>query len=104
MSNGAVVIQYLINTAGRRIDFNYQNNRLTSISQDCSGVTFYYLRIDYSPVIIQTNFYNMTTDPATINGSQVYLPFASAIGNMKGRLLAVDNLAIQDGSIAESGS
>lgn len=42
MSNGAVVIQYLINTAGRRIDFNYQNNRLTSISQDCSGVTFYY--------------------------------------------------------------
>lgn len=74
LSNGAVVIQYLIDTAGRRIDFNYQNNRLTSVSQNRSGVTFYYLRIDYSPVTIQTNFYNMTTDPATINGSQVYLP------------------------------
>jgi hypothetical protein len=47
LSNGAVVIQYMIDTAGRRIDFNYQNNRLVSISQDRNGTNFYFLRIDY---------------------------------------------------------
>jgi hypothetical protein len=74
LSNGAVVIQYLIDTAGRRVDFNYQNNRLVSVSQNRNGVTFYYLRLDYQPVTIQTNFYNMTTDPVSINGTQVYFP------------------------------
>src|SRR5262249_47312063 len=56
LSNGMVVIQYLVDTAGRRIDFNYQNNRLVSISQNRGGVNFYHLRIDYQPVTIQTNF------------------------------------------------
>jgi RHS repeat-associated protein len=73
LSNGAVVIQYIIDTAGRRIDFNYQNNRLVSISQDRNGTNFYFLRIDYQPVTIQTNF-TMATDPANINGTQVYFP------------------------------
>ncbi len=74
LSNGAVAIQYLIDTAGRRIDFNYQNNRLVSISQNRNGTNFYLLRVDYQPVTIQTNFYNMTTDPVNINGTQVYFP------------------------------
>jgi RHS repeat-associated protein len=74
LSNGAVVIQYLIDTAGRRVDFNYQNNRLVSVSQNRNSVTFYYLRLDYQPITIQTNFYNMTTDPVSINGTQVYFP------------------------------
>ena len=73
LSNGAVVMQYLIDTAGRRVDFNYQNNRLVSISQNRNGVTFYFLRIDYQPVTIQTNF-SMPTDPVNINGLQVYFP------------------------------
>ncbi|MGH9842125.1 MAG: RHS repeat domain-containing protein, partial [Blastocatellia bacterium] len=67
-----VVPDYLIDTAGRRIDFNYQNNRLTSISQNRGGAVFTYAYIDYRPVTIQTNYTN--TDPANINGTQVYFP------------------------------
>ncbi|MGH9844541.1 MAG: S8 family serine peptidase, partial [Blastocatellia bacterium] len=67
-----VVPDYLIDTAGRRIDFNYQNNRLTSISQNRGGAVFTYAYIDYQPVTIQTNYTN--TDPANLNGAQVYFP------------------------------
>src|SRR5262249_12354460 len=75
LSNGVVAIQYLIDTAGRRIDFNYQNNRLVSISQNRNGgVNFYFLRIDYQPVTIQTHYDNMATDPVNLNGTQVYFP------------------------------
>jgi hypothetical protein len=73
LSNGAVVMDYLIDTAGRRIDFNYQNNRLTSISQNRNGAVFTYVYIDYQPVTIQTNF-TTATDPVNINGAQVYFP------------------------------
>ncbi|MGH9802780.1 MAG: hypothetical protein ACRD82_20625, partial [Blastocatellia bacterium] len=68
------VLDYVTDTAGRRIDFNYQNNRLTSISQDRGGTTYYFARLDYQPVTIQTSFSNLTTDPSNINGTAVYLP------------------------------
>ena len=71
------VIDYVTDTAGRRIDFNYQSNRLTSISQTRSGATFYFVRLDYQPVTIQTSFlspYVSATDPSNINGSVVYFP------------------------------
>ncbi|MGH9798734.1 MAG: hypothetical protein ACRD82_00060, partial [Blastocatellia bacterium] len=68
------VLDYVTDTAGRRIDFNYQNNRLISISQDRGGTTYYFARLDYQPVTIQTSFYNLVTDPSNINGTAVYLP------------------------------
>ena len=74
LDNQKVVLDYVTDTAGRRVDFNYQNNRLVSISQNRNGVVFYFVRIDYQAVTIQTDFYQMTTDPPTINGAQVYLP------------------------------
>ncbi|HKQ72777.1 MAG TPA: carboxypeptidase-like regulatory domain-containing protein, partial [Blastocatellia bacterium] len=74
LSNNAVVLDYVIDTAGRRVDFNYQNNRLTSISQNRNGNTFYFVRIDYTPVTIQSKFNLAVTDPVNINGSQVFLP------------------------------
>jgi RHS repeat-associated protein len=79
-SNGLkTVIDYVTDTAGRRVDFNYQNNRLTSISQPRSGPGWtqphWYVYIDYDPVTIQTNFSGgATTDPSTINGTVVYFP------------------------------
>src|SRR4030095_8707868 len=36
LSTQKVVIDYVIDTAGRRIDFNYQNNKLISVSQNRS--------------------------------------------------------------------
>ncbi|MGE0133073.1 MAG: hypothetical protein AB7U82_33770 [Blastocatellales bacterium] len=57
LTNNAVVIDYVIDTAGRRVDFNYQNNRLTSISQNRGGNLYYFVRLDYSPITIQTKFW-----------------------------------------------
>lgn len=71
------VLDYVTDTAGRRIDFNYQSNLLTSISQNRGGATFYYVWLDYQPVTIQTSFlppYVTATDPGNINGTVVYLP------------------------------
>ena len=69
------VIDHCIDTAGRRIDFNYQSNLLTSISQNRDGVTFYYVRLDYQPVTIKTRFVApLVSDPANINGVSVYFP------------------------------
>ncbi|HQR33723.1 MAG TPA: RHS repeat-associated core domain-containing protein [Blastocatellia bacterium] len=71
------VLDSVTDTAGRRIDFNYQNNRLTSISQARGSSTYYYARLDYQPVTIQTSFnptYITATDPSNINGMVVYLP------------------------------
>ncbi len=69
------VIDYVTDTAGRRIDFNYQNNRLTSISQDRGGNVFYYVRLDYSAVTMKTRFAgSLTADPSNINNTQVYFP------------------------------
>ena len=72
LSNNAVVMDYLIDTAGRRIDFNYQSNRLVSVSQNRGGAVFTYAHIDYQPVTIQTNY--TLTDPANLNGAQIYFP------------------------------
>jgi hypothetical protein len=74
LSNGTTAISYLIDTAGRRIDFNYQSNRLTSISQNRGGTVFTFVYIDYQAVTIQTSFQGMSLDPANINGTAVYLP------------------------------
>ncbi|MEK7830571.1 MAG: hypothetical protein AAB401_05755, partial [Acidobacteriota bacterium] len=69
------VIEYVTDTAGRRIDFNYQSNRLTSISQNRNGVTFYYVRLDYQPITIRTRFHeSYVTDPININNTLVYFP------------------------------
>src|SRR5262249_13146565 len=74
LTNNAVVLDYVIDTAGRRVDFNYQNNRLISVSQNRNGATFYFARLDYASVTVQTNFGTKVTDPPNINGAQVYLP------------------------------
>jgi len=110
LSNGAVVMQYLIDTAGRRVDFNYQNNRLVSISQNRNGVTFYFIRLDYQPITIQTNF-SVPTDPVNINGTQVYFPVRityptginyrfsyTSYGQIKSIRKWVPTIAGQDGS------
>lgn len=69
------VIDYVTDTAGRRIDFNYQSNRLISVSQDRGGVIFYYLRLDYSPVTMKTRFAgSLVADPSNINNTNVYFP------------------------------
>ncbi len=75
LPNEKVVIDYFIDTAGRRVDFNYDSNRLTWIGQNRNGSWFYYVRLDYQPITIQTNFVTpLVTDPSNINGVQVYMP------------------------------
>jgi RHS repeat-associated protein len=75
LDNGKVVIDYFIDTVGRRVDFEYQNNRLIAIKQNRNGSWFYYVRLDYQPVTIQTNFTaGLALDPSTINNTQVWLP------------------------------
>jgi len=68
-------IDYVTDTVGRRIDFNYQSNLLTSVSQTRDGNTFYYVRLDYAPVTIKTRFVSpLAADPSNINGTDVYFP------------------------------
>src|SRR5262249_51290280 len=75
LDNQKVVIDYFVDTAGRRVDFGYQNNRLIWIGQNRAGVWAYFVRIDYQPVTIQVNFESpLTVDPPTINNTQVWLP------------------------------
>jgi len=75
LSNNDLVMDYIIDTAGRRIDFVYQSNRLTAVQQNRNGVIYNYALIDYQPVTVQTVFATGTNlDPATINGTNVYLP------------------------------
>ena len=75
ISTQKVVIDYVIDTAGRRIDFNYQNNKLVSVSQNRNGSTFTYVYLDYQPVTLNTYFPGgAAVDPNPINGAQVYFP------------------------------
>ncbi|MGE0102419.1 MAG: hypothetical protein AB7U64_08840, partial [Blastocatellales bacterium] len=74
LTNNSVVIDYLIDTAGRRIDFNYQSDRLTSISQNRNGNIFVFAYFDYQAVTIQANFGSLTVDPSPINGTTIYVP------------------------------
>ncbi|HWQ31967.1 MAG TPA: carboxypeptidase regulatory-like domain-containing protein, partial [Blastocatellia bacterium] len=75
LSNNDSVIDYLLDTLSRRIDFWYENNRLREIRQDRAGVLFKHAIIDYEPVTISTSLQSgVTTDPATISGQQVCLP------------------------------
>jgi RHS repeat-associated protein len=68
--NEKKVLDYVLDTAGRRIDFEYTDNRLTAIKQNRNGMWFYFVRLDYAPVTLQTNF--AVTDPPLPNGSQVW--------------------------------
>lgn len=81
LDNEKVVINYVVDTAGRRIDFNYKDsngnptNRLTSISQNRGGSVFTYVYIDYQPKTIQAPFdSSLAIDPPNINNTQVWLP------------------------------
>lgn len=75
LDNEKVVIDYFVDTAGRRVDFGYQGNRLTWIGQNRGGIWFYFVRIDYQPITIQTWFdSSLAVDPPTMNGTQVWMP------------------------------
>ncbi len=89
-SNNNVVIDYIIDTLGRYIDFFYENDRLTRVrelrtannqnvtswlSVPIGDPTWYnYLIIDWQPVTVSVSFSGLTTDPTTINGTQVFMP------------------------------
>ncbi len=68
--NERKVIDYATDTAGRRIDFEYTNNRLTALKQNRNGTWFYHARFDYAPITLQVTG---ATDPPTLNDSQVWL-------------------------------
>ncbi len=74
LSNSELAIDHIIDTAGRRIDFYYENTRLREIRQNRNGNIFKLAIIDYQPFTISTNFLGMSLEPSTINGTQVYLP------------------------------
>jgi RHS repeat-associated protein len=75
LSNNDSVIDYILDTLSRRIDFYYENNRLREIRQDRAGVIYKHALIDYEPVTINTSLQSgVTADPSTINWQQVYLP------------------------------
>ena len=72
LSNESFVPDYAVDTAGRRIDFEYTNNRLTGVKQMRGATPFYYVRIDHTPVTIQG--VTGSIDPPGLNGAQVWLP------------------------------
>ena len=75
LSSSDSVVDYLLDTLGRRIDFYYENNRLREIRQDRGGVLWKYVIISYQPVTISFDPQNLpATDPAAMNGAQIYLP------------------------------
>ena len=72
LSNNDTVLDYVIDTLGRRIDFYYQNNRLTEIRQDRNGTIFKYAIIDYTAVTLNASFYSMPNQD--VSGTTVYVP------------------------------
>jgi YD repeat-containing protein len=77
LSNNDTVLDYVIDTLGRRIDFYYQNNRLTEIRQDRNGTIFKYAIIDYTPITLSASFYNTATGVycnQDVSGTTVYVP------------------------------
>jgi hypothetical protein len=71
LSNNDRVVDYVTDTLSRRIDFYYENNRLREIRQDRAGTLFRFVIINYEPVTISLSG---ATDPASLSGTQVYLP------------------------------
>ena len=65
-NNEKTVIDHVIDTAARRIDFEYTDNRLTAVKQYRDNGWFYFVRLDYLPVTLQTG------DPAW-DGTQVWM-------------------------------
>jgi hypothetical protein len=90
LSNGDQAINYVVDTLGRHIDFDYENGRLTRIRQlrnanSASPGTWpnygpthpdwhNYVVIEHKPVTVSTNFGGLTLDPAGLNGTQVWVP------------------------------
>lgn len=76
LSNNDRVIDYVLDTAGRRIDFYYESNRLREVRQDRNGTIYKYLTLNYEPVTINTSSHYPygATQPTTISGQQVYVP------------------------------
>jgi hypothetical protein len=72
LSNEALVPDYVIDTAGRRIDFEYTGNKLTAIKQTRGSNTFYFARLGYTAVTVAAQTSNgqpVATDPANIGGT-----------------------------------
>ncbi len=77
LSNNDTVLDYVVDTLGRRIDFYYQNNRLTEIRQDRNGTIFKYAIIDYTAITLNASFYNLSTytySNQDVSGTTVYVP------------------------------
>jgi hypothetical protein len=72
LSNNDTVLDYVLDTLGRRIDFYYANNRLTEIRQDRNGTLFKYAIIDYTAVTLSGTFSSVPT--RDLSGTTVYLP------------------------------
>ncbi|MDX2040107.1 MAG: S8 family serine peptidase, partial [Acidobacteriota bacterium] len=69
-------IDYITDTMGRTIDFYYESNLLRKVRQDRGGGNYFtYALLSYAPVTISTNFSGLTTDPSTLNGTQVWVPW-----------------------------
>ncbi|MCW5967849.1 MAG: hypothetical protein KIT57_04995 [Blastocatellales bacterium] len=64
LENTDRVIDYIIDTAGRRIDFYYQSNRLLEIRQNRNGVWYKYVELLCAGEIMQPLFLSTTVDPA----------------------------------------
>ncbi len=72
LSNNDTVLDYVLDTLGRRIDFYYQSNRLTEIRQDRNGTIFKFAVLDYTAVTLNASFaYGMTND---VSSTTAYLP------------------------------
>ncbi len=77
LSNNDTVLDYVLDTLGRRIDFYYQNNRLTEIRQDRNGTIFKYAIIDYTAITLSGTFWNPATysyHTLDVSGTSVYVP------------------------------
>ena len=76
LDNGDRAIDYIIDTAGRRIDFYYQSNRLLEVRQNRAGTWFKYVVLDYEPVTLHPYFHDgyVGIDSGTYWGQQVYVP------------------------------
>lgn len=68
-------IDFITDTLGRKINFDYESNLLRRVQEDRNGTPYNYVVISYAPVTISTNFNGVSTDPTNINGAQVWQPW-----------------------------
>ncbi len=78
-SNGNKVIDYLTDTLGRVIDFEYEANRLVYVRQNrgttAAPVWQNYLQISWAPITLNTSFGSLTTDPNPVNNTVIWQPW-----------------------------